>query len=273
AAGLTGLLAARRQIGNWDGLVDTPYGLWFIVKLLVIVLALGLTAWQPLLHRARGTGAVARAHRAQVAFAGAVVLAAAGLTSTVPAAVELGDTQPVYAETLLVEDTSVTFRAAPGNVGLNEFSLVVATANNAFRVPPTAVTLVFEPGETTLTLSAPSQSDPWTFRATGEQIDATGPWRVSAEIVWPDRSPQFVTFDLEAVENGLYPAGFAPRHAPNTGLLTALGFAWLGVGLLLGIASRRVAASATALSWVVLGLAAVVVLLGAGIVLVSGGSA
>jgi copper transport protein len=265
---LTGLVAARRLVGGWDGLVSTNYGTWFAIKLAIIALVIGIAAWRPLLSRAQARDN----DRALVAEAGLgvlIVLAAAAMTAGVPGAIELGSVQPVYGQTILTQDTSVTLRASPGQPGTNEFSIVVAPADTGFRLPPERVALTFAPGEEVLELTTSGLTDPWTFRAAGDQIDAAGDWVVTAAILWPDGTEQPVSFSLHATDEAFYPAGFAPPEDDRSTTALVLGFAWIALGLGLGLASRRVQARAPLLGWVFLSLAALAVLVGAGVVLLA----
>ena len=178
---LSGLLAARRLVGSWDGVVATRYGFWFTLKLVIIAAALGLAAWRPVLAKARALGlAERRTLAAEVVLGACIVLAAAAMTASVPAAIELGQVAPVYGETILTGDASITFRASPGKVGTNEFSIVVAPAEPSFTLPPERVSLDFAPSSERLELRTSSLADPWTFRAAGDQIDRTGLWDVTA---------------------------------------------------------------------------------------------
>lgn len=264
---LTGLVAARRLVGGVDGIVGTRYGLWFSLKLVLAAAALGLAAWRPLLARRRGVRLEQRLSAGEAALGVLVVLAAAAMTAAVPGAIEIGAVQPVYGETTLAGGHSITFRASPGRVGANEFSLVVASADPGFSLPPEHVTLVFEPSGATLDLRAPSLADPWTFRGAGSQIDQPGTWRVIARIAWPDGERQQVAFDLEARRDALYPAGFAP---PDTGsrLSLLLGLGWIALAVALAAAGRRLRPHDGRLAWALMSLAMATLLLGAGLTLV-----
>ena len=242
--------------------------MWFTIVALVAA-ALGLAAWRPLLIRSRGERAGRLALLGEVVLGATVVLAAATLTASVPSIDVLGQVQPVYAETALTSDASVTFRASPGKIGSNDFSIVVAPIDPSFSPPPKLVTLVFEPGGEQLELRTSGPADPWTFRGAGEQLNASGSWTVTAQIAWPNQTPEPVAFAVDAAGSGLYPSGVArPVGTHRTGVLF-LGFGWIVAGLALGLAARRVHSREATLGWGLLALAGMAVLLG-GALLVAG---
>ncbi|HEX5166398.1 MAG TPA: copper resistance protein CopC, partial [Thermomicrobiales bacterium] len=133
---VTGTIAALREVSSWDGLTATRYGLWFTIKLVVVAGAVGFGAWHwlvagPALASGPETIAsrAARGLRQTVrAEAGLLVLAVAAtglLTSSIPARDLLDAGPPTFGSTRLTSLASITLRATPGQIGSNEFSVVV----------------------------------------------------------------------------------------------------------------------------------------------------
>lgn len=258
----SGVLAARQFVVSFDGVTNTDYGRWFVVKLLAIVAAAGFGAWHLLVVRPSllaGTAtdasppqraAAARDARSmrwtlplETALAVLTIAAAGVLTASIPASVVLESSGTSYGETRLSGGESVTLRATPGQIGTNEFSVFVDPGDDENYPTIQRVYLEFSQPQRAPTpqrFQMQATPDPFTFRGTGAFVALDGTWEVQVIIRRAGLLDLVVPFAITADDDGLRPLGIAAPGVDNAPLraglllgglllaaLAAVGWAWL----------------------------------------------
>jgi mono/diheme cytochrome c family protein/uncharacterized membrane protein len=193
---LTGIFQAWLQVGSWDGLVQTTYGLSITVKIVLLVVMLLLAAFNLLIVRPRlaalagkGSGALAaltrqftRAVRAELILGVLVLVATAVLTGVTPAREELArradsDLQggPVDRQ-VTAQGLNIRVQITPNALGVNRFAVSIpgADPNQVERVQLTLTYLDAELGSQPLVLPAGSTSGTW--EATSPLLSQAGTW-------------------------------------------------------------------------------------------------
>lgn len=255
---ITGTIAAWREVASLDGLTATRYGLWFTVKLVAVAGAVGFGAWhwlvvRPALDSGQQTVATRAARglrRSLPVEVGLVILAVAAtglLTSSIPARNLLDPGTEVFATTRLTPEASVTLRVTPGQIGANEFSVVIGPIDPDNFGEPQRVDLRFTltgtnpstgSGAQPLQLKQAGPNDPWTFRGSGAYLALDGDWLVTAIIRRTGGEDVEAPFALTASNDGLRPTGVpAPTGDDRTPELLTLGVVWLLGALTLATAA------------------------------------
>ena len=293
---VTGTLAAWREVASFDGLVATRYGLWFTLKLVAVAGALGFGAWHWLVVRparrpcrvptpARAARGLRRTLRAEVALVVLAVAATGLLTSSIPARDLLDPGAEIFATTRLTPAASITLRVSPGQIGANEFSVVVGPVDPDTYGELQRVYLRFTPSGANdaagmsnqrIQLQQAGPSDPWTFRATGAYLALEGDWQVSAIVRRAGVEDFEAPFALTATDAGLRPTGI-PAPTADTG--RAAEVLWLAGVWLLGALTLATAAfqmrrrERRSLSFGLLTLSVLAAAMGSVLLLASGGVA
>ena len=240
---VTGLLAARWQVAAWEGLTGTRYGSWLLLKLAIVAAALGLSAWHLLVARPRlEAGGEARnlwrGLRAETALVVLALAASAALTVAVPARDVLDRGATEFGATRLTPEAVITFRAAPGRIGVNEFSIVIAPVDLTTFGAAQRVYLRFEPrapdasvgGGQLVLLQQAGPRDPNTFRGVGSYLALKGDWTVTAIVQRAGVPDIEAPFAFTADASGLRPIGIVVPDAGVAGRAVLLGAIWLVIG-------------------------------------------
>lgn len=255
---VTGTIAAIREVSSIDGLIATRYGLWFTVKLVIVAGAVGFGAWHWLVVRpaldsgrptviSRAAAGFRRTLRIETALVVLAIAATGLLTSSIPARDLLNPGAEVFGTTQLKADASVTLRITPGQIGPNEFSVVIGANDPDTFVLPDQVLLQFTSSEAPDSTAEPvvlqqsGPNDPWTYRGTGGYLAYQGDWLVTAIIQRDGLDDITAAFALTATSDGLRPAGVsAPASSDdNASTVLLLGAVWLLGALTLATAALQ----------------------------------
>jgi len=195
---VTGTFQAWLEVGAWEGLVQTGYGLSITVKIILLVLMLLLASFNLLVVRPRlaalaGKSSAAAsalatrfawAVRGEVALGLAVLAVAAVLTGISPAREDLarqggGDLSggPVDRQ-LNANGLAVRVQISPASLGINRFAVELPgqDPSQVERVQLTMTYLDAELGSTPLVLSQ-SPSAPDTWESTSPLLSQGGTWQ------------------------------------------------------------------------------------------------
>jgi copper transport protein len=285
---LTGIIAARQSVGGWEGMTTTSYGSWFILKLAIVVATIGLGAYHLLVIRpALATSAepdaplvrrFGRSLRLEAALVLAVLAVSALLTITVPGRDLLDRGGDQFAVSRLTPEMSVTLRITPGQVGTNEFSVVLSPIDLDTFGELQRVYLRFTPlsqgqaGSQRVQLRQAGPGDSFTFNGAGSWLALQGEWDVTAIVRRSGVPDVEVPFDIVASRAGLRPAelpGTAQGH-PDTLSTSLLGGLWLGAALALAGGGWRVRQYGQMLSNGLIALAVLALVVGS-FLLIAGG--
>lgn len=286
---VTGLLSTRLEVASWDGLVSTDYGSWLILKLALVVATLGLGAWHllnapPVLDSSSDAAVhmerrFLRSLRVEIALVIGVIAVTGLLTSSIPAR-DLLDSDRQFATTRILSDAPVTLRVTPGQVGTNEFSVVIGPVDEATFGTIQRVYLRFTPtGDADVSASQRVQlqqagpADPYMFRGAGTWLSFDGDWEVAVVIRRAGVAEDLeTTFDLTASGDDLRLTGVAVASSDSpVPAAFGLGAIWIvtGLGLVFGgLMFRR--RQRLALSYGLLALSLVAFVMGSILVLASG---
>ncbi len=249
---ITGLYAAWLQVGSVDGLLNTPYGLALLIKLILIVPVIGL-AFINLVYTHQGLEAAKEIWSSRLqGLVGAEIiltlgiLAAVGtMTSTSPARVTLAQraANPPAPEAQPIKDVStvngllIQFDVTPGWVGENTFTLKLVDSNGTPINDAKLIRMRFESQTQNLGESElrPERVAEGVYRVSGANLSAPGDWRIRVTIQRPNQYDTLVDFTPNV------PAAPATQEAvplpePNTPMpnrvlvLLLTGVAALGVG-------------------------------------------
>jgi len=195
---VTGTFQAWLEVGSWEGLVQTAYGLSITAKIGLLVLMLGLAAFNLLIVRPRlasvaGAGSAAAAVlarrfsaavRGEIALGLVVLIVAAILTGLSPARDELarqasGDVQggPVDRQ-VNVSGLNARIQITPATLGVNRLAVQLPGSDPALveRVQLTFTFLDAELGSQPVVLP-PSTSAPDTWEMTSPLLSQAGTWQ------------------------------------------------------------------------------------------------
>src|SRR6266568_1249621 len=196
AVALTGTFQAWLELGSWQALVQTAYGLSISAKIVLTVLMLGFGAFNILVARPRlsmrvarriaALGGIARTFgrsvRAEVVVGVVVLGVAAVLTGLAPGRADLArqaGTQPGAVDRRLdALPLAPRVRISPATVGQNHFAVDLADAGSATveRVQLTLTFLDDDLGSEPLILQ-PSTGTPGTWEADSSALSQPGPWQ------------------------------------------------------------------------------------------------
>lgn len=258
---VTGLLSTRLEVVSWDGLVNTDYGSWLILKLALVVATLGFGALhlmnaRPSLDDTRPEFATTaerqfrRSLRLEVALAVAVLAVTGLLTSSIPAR-DLLDTGDSFGATQILLDASITLRATPGQVGANEFVVSITEAQAGSFGTVQRVSLRFTPvdvgelsGSQQIQLQEAGPDDPLTYRGAGAWLAFDGQWDLTVVIRRAGVAEDLEsTFELTADGDDLRLTGVeSVSSSATTPAALGLGAVWIVAGIALvigGLTFRR----------------------------------
>jgi copper transport protein len=194
---LTGTFQAWLEVGSWEGLIQTTYGLSITTKIGLLTVMLLLGAFNLLIIRprlewlaGRGSNALAtltrhltRAVRAEMALGVLVLVVTAVLTGVTPAREELArradsDLQggPVDRQ-VTAQGLNMRVQITPNALGINRFAVQVpgVDPNQVERVQLTLTYLDAELGSQPLVL--PAGSSPGTWETTSPLLSQAGTWQ------------------------------------------------------------------------------------------------
>jgi copper transport protein len=203
---VTGIIRAVVEIGTWDKVLTTTFGLLVVVKVSLIVLLAGLGAINRFLsvpQALRGLRPLRRIGTAEVILGAGALLTAAGLVNVAPPAyvAAVAATRP----TIVVQGSDfgttvkVRLEVSPGTAGFNQVKLRVTDYDSGKDVRADAVSLKFslpsrsDVGSSSLDLKLVSGG---TYQATGTNLSLDGQWRVDVFVQRGAQSAQ-VTLTLK----------------------------------------------------------------------------
>jgi len=195
---LTGTFQAWLEVGSWEGLVQTAYGLSITAKIVLLALAVALGAFNLLIVRPRLaavagkqsagaqalTARFALAVRLEVALLVVVLVVAAILTGLAPAREQLAQQNgtalqagPVDRQ-VSAQGLSARVQITPASLGINRFSVALPGQDPAQveRVQLTMTYLDAELGSQPLILN-PSPANPGTWEITSPMLSQAGSWQ------------------------------------------------------------------------------------------------
>jgi copper transport protein len=202
---VTGIIRAVVEIGTWDRVLTTTFGLLVVVKVSLIVLLAGLGAinrFRSVPQALRRLRPLRRIGAAEVILGAGALLTAAGLVNVAP---------PAYAtaapsqSTVVVQGSDfgttvkVRLEVSPGTAGFNQFKLRVTDYDSGKDVRADVVSLRFslpstsDVGSSSLALKLGSDG---TYQATGTNLSLDGQWRVDVFVQRGAQSTQ-VTLNLK----------------------------------------------------------------------------
>jgi copper transport protein len=263
---VTGIFQAWLQVGSWDGLVQTTYGLSITVKIALLVIMLLLGAFNLLIVRpklaavaGKGSSAVAaltrhftRAVRAEMVLGVLVLVVTAVLTGVTPAREDLArraDTDlqagPVDRQ-VTAQGLNMTVQITPNALGVNRFSVAIpgADPNQVERVQLTLTYLDAELGSQPLVL--PAGSSPGTWEVTSPLLSQAGTWQ--ADLLVRRTNEDDARSSLRFLVSGPGGAPAQPATAagvypllpsPQVAVAYALVVAGLGVAIVGALRARR----------------------------------
>jgi copper transport protein len=266
---LTGIFQVWLQVGSWDGLVQTTYGLSITVKIVLLVAMLVLAAFNLLVVRPRlatlagkGSGAVTaltrhftRAVRAEIALGMLILVATAVLTGVTPAREDLArradsDLQggPVDRQ-VTAQGLNFRVQITPNALGVNRFSVAIpgVDPNQVERVQLTLTYLDAELGSQPLVLPAGSTAGTW--EVTSPLLSQAGTWEADLLVrrTNEDDARSSLRFLVAgpggapaqpATATGVYPLLPSPQVSVAYALVAA-GLVVAVVGMLRGRRTRR----------------------------------
>jgi copper transport protein len=195
----TAALRGTDEIRSWNGLFDTTFGRWALLKigLLVVLVSVGFLNRRSLARAAPATGLRLRQLGAVELSLAVVVLVAAGFLQTLAPPSATAATAAARPLVVSGSDFATTVRVSlalsPGTVGFNRLTLTALDYDTRRPITPANVTLTFtlpsQPalGSSTLTLNHQSGG---TYTAVAPNLSVAGTWDVTALIQTPSSSAQ-----------------------------------------------------------------------------------
>lgn len=193
---LTGTFRAINGVGSWKALFETGYGRLVILKVALIVglIALGaLNRYRNVPRAGHCLTGLRRVSRIEILLA-VIVLAATALLANLSPPTTAATAAPAGISTSgsdFAETTRVHLEVAPGDPGVNLFTLKVENFDSLRPVNARRVVLRFDfPAdpdvpETSLELR---RAGAGVFRSRGPNLSVDGPWRLSALVQQRDDS-------------------------------------------------------------------------------------
>ncbi len=205
---LTGTYAALQDVGSWNALVQTPYGQALTVKLLLALFMVGLGANNllrvtPRMRKAAQTagndsGQVSQFRRLLTGevVLGAVLLAWVGVFTSLPPARTVSGSGE-YLRSTQVDDLNLRLTISPARVGINTFTLEVASGGKAVA-DASEVTLRFSPETANL---APSEArlvgqGNGKYSLKGAYLSLPDRWQIQAVVRRRGHFDAYANFDL-----------------------------------------------------------------------------
>ena len=200
---LTGLVQALERLVLIEDLWETPYGIALLAKILLLVFALGLAAfnllrWGPRLRRALEPGTalrgLGRGVRGEMTAIVAIFVATGALTAFVPPAQPSG---AAYDETRHAVGLRLELLTASTTPGQNRFVLRIhdrlAPVTNAQKVAFRFTMVEHDMGENELIAQ---QRAPGEYVASGSFTAMFGTWRIQAIVRLPDQPDVTTVFTV-----------------------------------------------------------------------------
>ncbi len=218
----TGLLLGWQQVQSWAGLLLTGYGRTLVIKLLLVLAALALGAYNSVSLGARAARAGGRSPgwiAAESIVAGAVIFMAAVMTDLPPAtaagtagAALAADVAAPLTLSASAQGWQFDTRVTPGRIGSNVFEVTVAAPGGQIA-DGAGVSLQFQPptGAAAVELAL-TTTKPGLFTGTGNALNKQGTWRVSVTLQQPGGSGLGVSagYDLDIGLDGVVRAAGTP---------------------------------------------------------------
>jgi len=204
---LTGLYATALRVGSLEALNSTVYGRTLIAKLILIVPMVGIGAVNllgvtPAMKKAaaaRSTTPLVERFRnivtSELTIGAALFLSVGVLTSLPPARTTAGD--PVIAQSANVDDLRLDLEITPGRVGINTFTLAVASGGQPvleakealLRFTPASGKL--PPSETPLAAAGDGR-----YSVKGSYLSLPDDWQVMAVVRREGMFDAFAIFNM-----------------------------------------------------------------------------
>ncbi|HYN70160.1 MAG TPA: CopD family protein, partial [Candidatus Eisenbacteria bacterium] len=195
----TGVMRAIAEVGTFEALVASDFGLVVIAKTILLLFLLVLGAANRFVNvpaAIRQLRGLRRVGTAEVALATVVLVLSAVLVNLAPPASSAGQQPPVNRPVIAVGSdfgTSVRVRlvATPGAAGFNDFALAVTDFDSGRPVDAATAALRFDVVSTVgvgpSTLDLP-RTGPGTFAASGGNLSIDGIWKIVATVAGPNGS-------------------------------------------------------------------------------------
>jgi copper transport protein len=217
----TGLLLGWQQVQSWSGLLLTNYGRNLAIKLIFVLAALGLGAYNAVGARGRAANPNGRSP-AWIALesivAAAVIFAAAVMTDLPPATAAgtagsavAGDVEAPLSLSALAGGWQFDSRVTPGRIGSNVFEVTVSAPAGQSLDGASAGLEFVPPSGGTATALAMAQIRPGLFTATSGVLNQKGHWQMGVRLQ-PTGSAASVSasYDLDVAVDGIVRAAGTP---------------------------------------------------------------
>lgn len=221
---ITGSYAAWLQVGSISALLTTLYGQSLLMKLIFFLPLLGLAAINLFVTQRKlnageslWVGRLRELVGVEIILTLGVLIAVGAMTSSSPARTAYAAQQPnsfaaqptPYSDMSMLDDVHVGFDVVPGWVGVNTFTVTLATFEGAWIPDATLVRLRFESednpslGRSELKLE---HTQDGTYTARGANISLPGKWKVRVNIQRPNAYDTVTDF---------FPAAVIPPQASD----------------------------------------------------------
>jgi hypothetical protein len=217
----TGLLLGWQQVQSWSGLLLTNYGRTLAIKLIFVLAALGLGAYNAVGARGRAANPNGRSP-AWIALesivAAAVIFAAAVMTDLPPATAAgtagsavAGDVEAPLSLSALAGGWQFDSRVTPGRIGSNVFEVTVSAPAGQSLDGASAGLEFVPPSGGTATALAMAQIRPGLFTVTSGVLNQKGHWQMGVRLQ-PTGSAASVSasYDLDVAVDGIVRAAGTP---------------------------------------------------------------
>jgi copper transport protein len=255
---MTGTFQAWLEVGSWDGLIATAYGLSVTAKigLLVVMLALGafnLLIARPELARMAASGSSAaasslarrfsRAVRLEIGLGIVVLVVAAILTGLSPARDELarassGDITGPVDKQVNANGLNARIEISPNVLGINRLAVQLpgTDPSQVERVQLTLTYLDSELGSQPVVLPQ-SSSEPDTWQTTSPLLSQAGTWQAEMLVrrTGQDDARTALRFVVAAPGGTQISVPVSSAYPLLPSPMIALSYALIGLGVLVGI--------------------------------------
>ncbi len=251
----TGVFQAWLQVGSWDALGETGYGLSIVAKVLLMTVMLGFAGFNLVWARSRGPstasthsgGHLVPAVRAELALGVGVLIAAAILTGLVPARQELAQratgeshTGPVDRR-LDVQGVSPRVSITPAEVGQNAFSVELPGVDprEVERVQLTLTFLDADLGSQPLVLQPTTPNGGTVWTASAPLLSQAGAWQAGLLVRRTGKDDLDTAFRFTVAGTGTpaMPRTVAADYPLLPSPMATFGYALAGTGVVLAIGS------------------------------------
>ncbi len=243
----TGLYAAYLRVGTLAALLETLYGHVLIFKVAIALLMIGMGAVNFLLITPRMRSGAGRAEgdpvlvgrfrkivTTELALGVTLMLAVGLLTAAPPAA--LANAAPAIKQSAKADDLSIELKIEPGKVGLNVFTVTIASAGQPVE-NARQVQLKFTPTSNLApsALDIPSRGD-GQYVAKAANLSQAAEWQIQVAVRRENKFDSFANFTINL--GGAKPSTF-PWGRVAGGLLLLGGFALVFATAQLGLSRRQ----------------------------------